>query len=185
MLVLLILQMGVTIMLIVHSSNYFQSPDLFPPAGFSLQREQRWRHSWWPFETQQCFWIPARGYTLRPSQEFLASLTLQFPQNITVLASAGEQSMAGMLTGLFEAVCAMVASEFVYMWSNVFTCSYNTFAYLVLCFLKLPELAELQWNLHVKCCWYASSVIHTTLALLNIRCHACSIQTVSSWIYEV
>jgi hypothetical protein len=66
------------------------------------------------------------------------------PQNITVLASAGEQSMAGMLTGLFEAVCAMVASEFVYMWANVFTCSYNTFAYLVLCFLKLPELAELQ-----------------------------------------
>jgi hypothetical protein len=52
--------------------------------------------------------------------------------------------MAGMLTGLFEAVCAMVASEFVYMWANVFTCSYNTFAYLVLCFLKLPELAELQ-----------------------------------------
>jgi hypothetical protein len=66
------------------------------------------------------------------------------PQNITVLASAGEQSMAGMLTGLLEATCAMVACECIYMWANVFTCSCNMFAYLVLCFLKLPQLAELQ-----------------------------------------
>jgi hypothetical protein len=43
-----------------------------------------------------------------------------------------------------EAVCTMVACECVYMWANVFTCSHNTFAYLVLCFLKLPQLAELQ-----------------------------------------
>jgi hypothetical protein len=70
----------------------------------------------------------------------------------------------------------------VYIWANVFTCSHNMFAYLVLCFLKLPQLSEL---LHVKCCWYASSVTHTARTLLNIRCHACSIQTVSSWIYEV
>jgi hypothetical protein len=34
MLVVLILQMDVTIMLIVCTSNYFQSPDLFPPAGY-------------------------------------------------------------------------------------------------------------------------------------------------------
>lgn len=58
MLVLLMLQMGVTIMLIVHTSNFFQIPDFFPPVGykcacFSLQRDQQWRHSWWPFETQQ------------------------------------------------------------------------------------------------------------------------------------
>jgi hypothetical protein len=52
--------------------------------------------------------------------------------------------MAGMLTGLLEATCAMVACECIYMWANVFTCSCNMFAYLVLCFLKLPQLAELQ-----------------------------------------